>query len=103
MNYLESDTLWINSKTGLSNGESLNNYPPKKVPHLFINNMCVPEYAELDGVKETYMNTMAAVQGPYASTDLSLVDSQFNNISIVSKLTIIIFWLPLIFSQSFSL
>ena len=66
MNYLESDTLWINPK---ANGIPQNTSYQEKDTHLYINNMCPPEYAELDG-KSIFRNTNHT-QGPcYASTNI---------------------------------
>ena len=66
MNYLESDTLWINPK---ANGIPHNSTYQDKNTNLYINNMCPPEYAELDR-KSTFRN-MNHTQGPcYASTNI---------------------------------
>ena len=66
INYLESDTLWINPK---ANEIPHNSTYQDKSTNLYINNMCPPEYAELDG-KSTFRN-INHTQGPcYASTNI---------------------------------
>ena len=80
MNYLESDTVWINtsSKHGLGT-----NYHQKN-SHLFINDLCAPEYTEVDRVKGNYLNNVKTVQGPYASTNL--MEQHFSKMNLVSIL-----------------
>ena len=80
MNYLESDTVWINtsSKHGLGT-----NYHQKH-SHLFINDLCAPEYTEVARVKGNYLNNVKTVQGPYASTNL--MEQHFSKMNLVSIL-----------------
>ena len=69
LNYLESDTLWINPKSKLLVQTSEEN----KGSHLYINNMNPPEYAELEGgKKESALRNMNHTSSPcYASTSVT--------------------------------
>ena len=52
VNYLESDTVWINpnkSVSGSDSGIPHNLSYQDKSSHLYINNICPPEYSELEG------------------------------------------------------
>ena len=52
VNYLESDTVWINPSKGPGP-----RYPdPDTSSHLYINKICPPEYSELDTDRSSYRN-----------------------------------------------
>jgi hypothetical protein len=62
LNYLESDTMWIQPKSTGSYGE--------KPTHLYINSLYPPEYAELDQARQH--------DTCYASTDL--LEQHYNQV-----------------------
>ena len=51
VNYLESDTVWINPSKGPGP-----RYDPDTSSHLYINKICPPEYSELDTDRSSYRN-----------------------------------------------
>ena len=65
LNYMESDTMWINPKTGVQ--------PPLPPAHLYMNSLYPPEYAELDQARLT-----AQHDNCYASTDL--LEQHYNQV-----------------------
>ena len=58
VNYLESDTVWINPKKSASGSDDgiLHNLSyPDQSSHLYINKICPPEYSELES-RASYRN-----------------------------------------------
>jgi hypothetical protein len=66
LNYMESDTMWINPKA--ANSQLIYGAPQ----HLYINNLYPPEYAELDQGSRHQHDTC------YASTNL--LDQPYNQV-----------------------
>ena len=82
VNYLESDTVWINPNKSVSgSGVPHNLSYQDKTSHLYINKICPPEYSELDG-RSSYRNinhcTPSSQGQYYASTNIMDKVHSFN-------------------------
>ena len=80
VNYLESDTVWINPNKSTSSIPHNLSYQDKS-SHLYINKICPPEYSELDG-QSSFRNIN------HCSSSQAEIEAGFQRVNIITRIGI---------------